>query len=385
MRREAQGGPAVVHVVLSLDIGGAEVLVARMARSLSARGFRPQVVCLDADGALARGVREAGVPVTCVGRRPGVIDVACAIRLRRLLAALRPALVHTHEFEACFYGSLAARFAGRIPVIHTQHGLPVPFGWKQRSKVIAVRGAIRAFVGVSEEVTALGVRSGWFAPDRSMTIANGIDVEAFRPDDARGRRMRRELGIPEGDPVVISVARLAAVKDQLTLVRGFAASAAAQHGHLLIVGDGPERPGIEAEIAGAGLEGRVRLLGARSDVRDLLTAADVFALTSRSEGISVSLLEGMASGLVPVVTAVGGNTELVRADGPAPNGLLIPPGSPDRLADALGRLAGDAGLRARLAAAARATVRERFSDQAMMARYVSVYDSALSQGARRGR
>jgi glycosyltransferase involved in cell wall biosynthesis len=375
MHRDTGGGPVIVHVVLSLDIGGAEMLVARMVRSLQERGFRPHVVCLDAEGALAAPVRQAGIPVTCVGRRPGIMDVVCVTRLRRLLADVRPAVVHTHDYEACFYGGCAAGLAGGVPVVHTQHGLPVPFGWKQRWKVGALRGRVRTFVGVSEEVTALGLRSGWFIADRTVTIANGIDVEAFRPDPARRRRVRHELGIPEGDLVVISVARLAAVKDQPTLVRGFAASPVSRHGHLLIVGEGPEREHIQDEITRLGMADRIQLLGARSDVRDLLSAADVFALTSRSEGISVSLLEGMASGVVPVVTAVGGNTELVQSDGPARNGLLIPAGSAESLADALRQLAGDADLRTRLAAAAQATVRERFSDKVMMARYVALYGS----------
>jgi glycosyltransferase involved in cell wall biosynthesis len=372
MRGDATGA-VIAHVALSLDVGGAEVLVARMARRLLAWGFRPHVVCLDADGALAPAVREAGIPVTAVGRRPGILDLRCASRLRRLIMDIRPAVVHTHDYEACFYGCLAARLAGGVPVVHTQHGLPVPFGRLQRWKVAAVRSAVRAFVGVSEEVTSLGLRSGWFVKERTRTIANGVDVEVFRPDREARQRVRHDLGIPAGDLVVMSVARLAAVKDQVTMLQGFAASALARTGHLLLVGEGPERSRLEGEIARLGRAGRCRLLGERTDVRDLLTAADVFVLTSRSEGISISLLEGMASGLVPVVTAVGGNIELVRADGPGANGLLIPPGDPGSLGQALGRLDADVGLRGRLGAAARATVRERFSDQAMMEQYVAAY------------
>lgn len=372
MRGDPGQTPVVVHVVLSLEIGGAEMLVARMVRSLRALGYRPHVVCLDAEGALAPAVREAGVPVTCLGRRPGILDIRCAIRLRRLLATMGATLVHTHEFEPCFYGTLAARLAGRVPVVHTQHGLPVPFGWKQRRKIAVLRGAVRTFVGVSREVSALGVESGWFVPDRTVTIPNGIDVETFRPDATTRGLVRRSLGIPDGELVVVSVARLAAVKDHVTLVRGFAAGPAPR-GRLLIVGDGAERARIEGEITRLGMADRIHLLGARSDVRDLLTAADVFVLTSRSEGISVSLLEGMASGLVPVVTAVGGNTELVQAEGPAANGLLIPPAAPGSLADALARLADDPELRTRLAAAARATVQDGFSYQVMLERYVAAY------------
>jgi glycosyltransferase involved in cell wall biosynthesis len=281
-------------------------------------------------------------------------------------------LVHTHDLEAFAYGGLAAWLAGRISVIHTQHGLPVPFGWKQRWKAQALSGVCRRFVGVSDEVAAVGIDAGWFARDRTLTITNGVDVAEFRPDPTVRDRVRQALGIPGDDLVVISVARLAAVKDHMTLVRGFAASAVATNGHLLLVGDGPERERIENEIGRLDRTGRIRMLGARPDVRELLAAADVFALTSRSEGISISLLEAMATGLVPVVTAVGGNSQVVRA-GSAPNGILVAPGAIENLAAALQRVAKDDRLRGRLGDAARTTIRDRFSFQAMMDRYLAAY------------
>ena len=372
--------PTIAHVVLSLEVGGAEVLVTRMVRSLRDAGVPVHVACLDTEGPLAATVRGDGIPVTGLGRRPGIVDAACIARLRRLLLAHTATVVHTHDLEAFVHGGLGAWFAGRIPVVHTQHGLPAPFGWKQRCKVLPLRPLGRRFIGVSDEVTAVGLASRWFAPDRTTTITNGIDVATFRPDPPARQRIRRTLGIPEGDLVVICVARLATVKDHLTLVRGFAASPAASTSHLILVGDGPERPGIEAEIGRLGMTERIRLLGARADVRDLLAAADVFALTSRSEGISISLLEGMATGLVPLVTAVGGNTQLVTTGTPSASGMLIAPGAAAEFGRSLGHLATDGALRGRLGQAARATVRERFSQDAMMARYRQVYH-ALARGS----
>jgi len=365
----------VAHVVLSLDVGGAEMLVASMVAALRSTEFRPHVVCLDHGGSLATTVLGKGIPVTCVGRRAGVLDVTAVARLRRVLLGTRATLVHTHDFDAFAYGGLAAWLGGRLPVIHTQHGLPAPFGWKQRCKAIALRHVVHRFVGVSDEVTAIGLESGWFVRDRTLTITNGVDVEAFRPDPLARRQTRQALGIPDQDLVVIAVARLAEIKDHVTLVRGFAASPVANTGHLLLVGDGPQRRQIEEEIARLGQAGRIRMLGGRSDVRDLLAAADVFALTSKSEGISISLLEAMATGLVPVVTAVGGNTQVVHAEGQALNGMVIAPGAVDELAVALHRISEDDVLRARLSAAARETVGERFSHQEMMARYLAAYRS----------
>ena len=371
--REPHTEPVIAHVVLTLDIGGAEVLVTRMVDSLREVGFHPCVVCLDAEGSLAAAVRRGGTSVTCVERRPGILDLACVRRLRRFFLDTGVTLVHTHDLEAFSYGSLAAWLAGRIPAVHTQHGLPTPFGWRQWLKALAVRHACRRFVGVSDEVTGIGLESGWFVRDRTETITNGVDVVAFRPDPSTRQQTRRALDIPEHDLVVISVARLAEIKDHLTLVRGFAASPLVGTGHLLLVGDGPQRARIEEEIDRVGIAGRTRLLGDRSDVRDLLAGSDVFALTSQSEGISISLLEAMAVGLVPVVTAVGGNKQVVHAEDPTPNGMLIAPGAIDDLAATFQKLADDPDLRMRLGDEARATVRERFSHRAMMDGYISLY------------
>lgn len=367
-----RAGRVIAHVVLSLDVGGAEVLVTRMARSLRDSGFRPHVFCLDLEGALAPTLRQAGVPVALVGRRPGIIDPVCVWRLWRLLRQAGATLVHTHDFDAFFYGGLASWLAGR-PLIHTQHGLPSPFGPLQRYKVAALRHVGRHFVGVSDEVTAVGIASGWFVRDRTTTITNGIDVDAFRPDPSARQRMRQLLGISDRALVVICVARMARIKDHTTLLEGFAASPVSGSGHLLLVGDGPERPHVEGEVRRLGLAGKVHVLGTRADVRELLAAADVFALTSRSEGISVSLLEGMATGLVPVVTAVGGNMQVVQPEGPAANGLMFPSGATAALAEILRRLDEHPDLRTRLASGARAAVRERFSHAAMMDRYIAAY------------
>ena len=170
-----------------------------------------------------------------------------------------------------------------------------------------------------------------------MVIPNAVDVEAAPP--ARG----------DGDPPrIVTVGRLAAPKDALTLVRALALLGPIRFSALL-VGDGPDLgpPVVEAEVRSLDLEDRVELAGSRADVPALLAAADVFVLSSRSEGAPISILEAMAAGLPVVACDVGGVGELV-ADGET--GLLVPSADPARLAEALRRLVADPGLRRRLGA-----------------------------------
>jgi glycosyltransferase involved in cell wall biosynthesis len=164
------------------------------------------------------------------------------------------------------------------------------------------------------------------------------------------------------------VTRLKAPKDGVTLARALRKLEPGAY-RAAIVGDGPDRTAVAAELGDAG-----ELLGERDDVAEQLARADVFVLSSRSEGLPMAILEAMAAGLPVVATAVGGIPELV-ADGET--GLLVPPGDADALAEALRRLVADPELRRRLGDAARTRVEERFSLAATRRAHVELYDRLL--------
>jgi glycosyltransferase involved in cell wall biosynthesis len=174
-------------------------------------------------------------------------------------------------------------------------------------------------------------------------------------------------------PRLIAVGRLKAPKDFLTLVRALAALPDRAF-EAQIVGDGPDREEVAAEIRRLGLEGRVQLAGERSDVPELLAGSDVFVLSSRSEGLPVSVLEAMAAELPVVASDVGGLAELV-VDGET--GVLVAPGDPTALADALGRLLDDRELRQRLGAAGRARAEDSFDLAAFRRAHVELYHRQL--------
>ena len=172
----------------------------------------------------------------------------------------------------------------------------------------------------------------------------------------------------------MTVGRLQAPKDALTLLRGLAKLPRGTY-EAVIVGDGPDRPELASEARRLGLESVVQLAGERNDVPELLAASDIFVLSSRSEGLPLSILEAMAAGLPVVATTVGGVPELVLE---GETGLLVPPGDPQALAGAIERLLDDSTLRGRLGAAGRIRVEERFDLVSTRQAHLDLYSTLLA-------
>jgi len=205
-------------------------------------------------------------------------------------------------------------------------------------------------------------------------VHNGVDVEGYCPGEPAPELMA-ELGIAGGAPVVGTVGNLRAVKDYPCLLRAFAwARERVGDAALVFVGDGAERPRLEALAGELGVADAVRFAGARTDVARMLRLFDVFALSSRTEGISVALLEAMATGLPAVVTDTGGNPEVVVE---GQTGRLAPVGDPERLGEALADLLADPGRRRAMGEAARERVVAEFSLERMIGAYESIYDTLL--------
>jgi glycosyltransferase involved in cell wall biosynthesis len=204
-------------------------------------------------------------------------------------------------------------------------------------------------------------------------IENGVDLPKYA-EAADVRALRRGLGLDPDRRYVVTVARFHPVKDHRTLLRAFAEVASARADvDLLLVGDGALRPDLERQTAELGLTPRVRFLGVRSDVADLLRASDVFALTSVSEAASITLLEAMACARPVVVTAVGGNPEIVR-DGV--DGLLAPRGDAMAIAAALGRILGDDTLARTMGQSGAERVRQQYQLDRTIERYFELYAAA---------
>ncbi len=367
----------VVHVLSSLGMGGQEMLVLRLAAAQRARGWDVGVVSLEtAPAALANAFAAAGVPVHVAAKRAG-LDATLPARLLRLLRTLRPKIVHTHNPLPLIYAAWPARLVG-ARVIHTKHGKNPAVGANLRARRAAAV-AVEAFVAVSAGTAAQAREAHECGAAKLTTIVNGIDVARFVPDAAARARWRAAWGLADATAdacVVISVGRLDDNKHHAMLLAAVAAlpPALAARVRVVLIGEGPLHGALAAQAARLRLADQVSLLGRRDDVPELLAAADVFALTSRSEGLPLAVAEAMACGLPVVGTDVGGMRDVV-----GDCGALVASADTAALTAALGQLVADGGLRASLGAAARARAVAQFSLATMAEAYEALYRDALAR------
>jgi sugar transferase (PEP-CTERM/EpsH1 system associated) len=361
----------VAHVVTTLAIGGLEKVVLDLVRRRDDRAFAACLVCLDSAGVLEREFEAAGVPVTVIGTK-GSVPLRIW-RLSRRLRALKPDVVHTHNPQAHLHGTWAAKLAGVPVVVHTKHGRDHVSRPTLAALVRIATHWADAFVAVSDDAASVARDLEGVPPAKLMVVHNGIDLDRFGADIRRATPARR----------LITVGRLDPIKDQATMLRAVKLAAGRLPGiRLDIVGDGPSRAGLEALCAELGLVSSVTFHGYRAEVAPLLAEADVFVLSSVSEGVSIALLEAMASGLPAVATDVGGNREVIVN---GVTGLLTAAGSAEALADAIVRVASDPPTLARMSAAARRRVEEEFNLRHVVARYEALYRRCLTGHAGRTR
>jgi len=351
----------ILHVVRSFDLSGRSRMIGQLCDRLAAQGFRSAVAVLSD----AAGYSPAGLDIVRMEGRQG-LDLRTGARLRRLARERGCDIIHSHGRGAALYAALAAGWLGRRPLVHTVHrsdGDRLPGNAPVR-RWLASR--IGCAVAVSDAARRAFVGVNGFPAARTATIYNGVDAAAF------GQRAQAE----EGDPVIGAVANLSPDKDTETLLRAFLIVLRRQpRATLRIAGDGPAAGDARALCASLGLADRVTFLGFRNDVPQLLPQFSVLAHATRTEGLGMALLEAMAAGVPVVASRVGGIPEIVE-DGVT--GVLVAPGDPAALAEAVAGLLGDRARRLRLAQAGRARVRAEFSVERMCGKYADVYRRLLS-------
>jgi sugar transferase (PEP-CTERM/EpsH1 system associated) len=377
MRALAPKRPTLCHLLHSLHVGGAEMLAAQLARRVS-RDFRVVFVCLDELGPLGETLRSEGFAVHVLNRQPG-LDWRCLAQLGKLLRRERALVIHAHQYTPFFYALVARFLSGRPPILFTEHGRHFP-DHRRPKRVVANRLLLAKrdrVIGVGEAVRQALITNEGIPADRVGVIYNGIDPTRFQNQGQDRQHVRKELGINASDLLIFQVARLDYLKDHLTAVRTLKRVVPVlPHARLLLVGDGPQREGIERAIADQGLTNHVRLLGTRKDVARLTSAADVFLLTSISEGIPLTLIEAMAASLPIVATRVGGVPEVVQ-DGVT--GLLAAAGDDAALAEHLLGLASNRALSEDMGRHGRSRAHTMFSETEMVRRYTSLYCEMLSR------
>lgn len=373
--------PHICHLVHALTVGGAERLALRMGEHLPTAEFRVSYACLDELGIWGAELQRAEGAVQLLGRRPG-FDWRCARRLAALLRRERVDLIHAHQYTPFFYALAARHLRSRPPILFTEHGRWFPDCPRPKRMLFnrTLLGRRDRVVGVGEAVRRALIDNEGIPPARVEVIYNGVDLTPYR-DPARNRVLVRQtvrdgLGIPDSAPLIAQVARLDDLKDHATAVRAMARVAATVPQALfLIVGDGPERTKIERLISELHLAQHVRLVGTRSDVADILLAADLFLLSSKSEGIPLTVIEAMAARLPVISTDVGGVGEIVMA---GETGLLVSAGDNAALAAATIELLNDAPRRARLGERGYRRAIDKFDEARMHRDYRALYAEMLA-------
>jgi glycosyltransferase involved in cell wall biosynthesis len=358
-----------------MHVGGAEVLAARLARQLRDQ-CRFVFACLDELGTLGEELQDEGFPVEVLGRRPG-LDGRCAWRLARILRRERVDLVHAHQYTPFFYGMMGRFLYRRPPVLFTEHGRHYP-DYPRRKRMLANRLLLRRcdrVVGVGEAVRQALIHNEGIPDRRAGVIYNGIDTAPFIDAGDDRAAVRREIDVGPDDLVLLLVARLDYLKDHATALRTLERVIRQRpQTRLVLVGAGPERAKIEELVEQYQLANHLRFLGLRKDIPRLLRAADLFLLTSISEGIPLTLIEAMAGSLPVVATRVGGVGEVVAED---ETGLLAPAGDDASLAGHILRLAADPDLRQAMGRQGRRRAEAMFSESQMHAQYLELYHNML--------
>jgi glycosyltransferase involved in cell wall biosynthesis len=268
------------------------------------------------------------------------------------------------------YSWLATKLCCTKNIVHTEHS----YDYFVNSKKLHLYGKFflnkpAKVVGVTEDVSSY-IRKQYKIPDSKLvTIYNGIDINQFNQGSTI--HYREELGIDKNAFVIGTIGRLEPIKNQEALITSFSRiKKDVPNSILFIVGDGSMRNSLEKTAANLGLTSSIKFLGLRRDIPMLLKAMDVFVLSSYSEGLSLALLEAMASGIPVIASEVGGNPNIVTNGN---TGILFDLNKPDELTNSLKQLSRDPSLRKSISANALALVNSKYSLEKMIKRYENIY------------
>ena len=353
-----------------LQLGGAERQVVDLADRLTARGHAVAIAWLTGDAAVQPWDTVALYPLA-FSKTPFGLVQGCR-RLVRLIRTWRPDVVHSHMVHANLIARVLRLYVPMPRLICTAHspaegGRAVMWAYRLTDRLADVS------THVSRQAVQAFEQAGAVPPGRMVPVLNGIDVRVFSDAADLRARARRRIGPPLGARLLLSVGRLAHEKNHAGLLRAFARLAPqCADVRLWIAGDGPLRDALLRQCATLGLTDRVTFLGARSDVPELMRAADVFVLPSRFEGFGLVVAEAMASGTLVVATDAGGVAEVLNG-----TGILVPVGDDAALAQALMQALSMApAQRAGLTAAARRQAEDHLDIERVVDTWLALYQGA---------
>jgi glycosyltransferase involved in cell wall biosynthesis len=369
----------ILFLITSLEYGGAQTELVNLASSLKASGWLVEVCTLLKPETHLERLAAAGIPVHDLGMQRGIANPAAIVRLVRLIRDTQPQILHSHMVHANLLARITRLFVNVPLLIATAQNMNEGSRWRE----IAYRLSdplCNLTTNVSKVATQRYIEVGAVPASKIHYIPNSVATDRFCPDQAARQRLRAELNLSDqGDGFIwLAVGRLTQQKNYPNLLQAFALAAQNYpHAQLLIAGGGELEAQIIDLINSLNLSDRVRLLGNRSDMPDLLNAADGMVMASDWEGLPLVLLEAAATGLAIVATDVGGNSEVV-IDGE--NGWLVPPDNAEALAMAMQKMMQlSIAERQQMGALGREHVIQNFSLPAVVQRWQDLYQELYAQ------
>ncbi|NOY53155.1 MAG: glycosyltransferase [Deltaproteobacteria bacterium] len=365
----------VLFVVLSMGVGGAEKLVYDIIQGLPQKNITPTVCCLDMIGPLGDKLVTQGIRVYYLKRKRG-IDWGLVKRLNRIIVREKIDVVHAHQYTPYFYAVLSSLMGKKIRLIFTEHGRLYPDRRRIKRYLFnpLLAGMTDHIVSISESTKKAMVMYDNFPAQKIEVIFNGVHFDDSKTNIVPSTK-RRLLQLDNTSRVMGTAARLDEIKNIPMLLHVFKRVLAQMpQTYLLIAGKGPKEKELKDLSKHLGVEDRVVFLGLRYDLPEIYPLFDVFLLTSFTEGISITLLESMAAGVPSVVTAVGGNPEVV-IDGKT--GYLVPTGEEQTMATKVLELLRSPEKQKTMGANAAERASKDFSFQKMLSRYLQLYQGSL--------
>ena len=378
----------ICYVINAFAVGGAEVVVYNLARSLDPERYEVTVLAVldpagDADTPMRRRFREAGVATAtvAVGSFRNPLDL---LRLVSFFRRGRFDVVHAHNRPSDGWAVRVAGWAGVPHRLWTRHSVYADMTPRQLARYRKLSESTPVVLAVSESVRDNCIAYEGLAPGRVRTVDNGIDTERFRPLPAdRRRELRAGLGVPDGRRLLVFVGRMSdhkapeAFVELMGILHRRGRDVAGR-----MCGTGPLKDEVARLVDGS--EADVAMLGLRDDVHEVLGCADLFVSTSRVEGLPLNVLEAMATGLpvvapdIPQVTRLWTGLEhLPRGLYPAPPDGPVPTALVEAWADRVEQVLDDPDLAAAMAAEGRARAERSYSVARMVADHQEVYEGFL--------
>jgi glycosyltransferase involved in cell wall biosynthesis len=372
----------VLHVITSLNVGGAETMLYRLMKNMDSARFENLVVSLIPMGQVGANIQALGIPVFSLNIKPGQLSIKALFSLRKLMHRISPDLVQTWLYHADLMGVLAGRMIG-APVIWNIRASNMDMSFYRRLSSFVLRACVqlsgwpRAVIVNSQAGQDFHARIGYH-PRRWVLIPNGIDTGQFSPDPSARSLLRKELGLALNEPLIGLIARFDPMKDHSNFLQAARLlSSRIPDVHFLLAGNGVDSTNqtFRYYLEQTELRGRLHLLGQREDISTVTAALDIACSSSSfGEGFSNTIAEAMSCGIPCVVTDVGDSSYLVDK-----TGLVVPPRDPQALANGWEQiLALGMEERTALGEAARRRILQNFQQGEITRQYESLYESLMT-------